>query len=118
VEDRLLFEPVPDRWRIGYTRNLVDPYNQNVLKGDYPILGQNTFLVFTGISDTLIDGHSLPTPSGVSAANANSLGFFGGNKQLFIQQNLFLRFELYHGDTAFKPLIGSSRLRRCSILIM
>jgi hypothetical protein len=21
----------------------VDPYNQNVLKGDYPILGQNTF---------------------------------------------------------------------------
>jgi hypothetical protein len=104
VEDRLLFEPVPDRWRIGYQRNIVDPYNQNVLKGDYPIPGtQNTFFVFTGISDTLVDGHSLPTPSGVSAANANSLGFFGGNQQLFLQQNLFLRFELYHGDTAFKP---------------
>jgi hypothetical protein len=39
VEDRLLFEPVPDRWRIGYQRNIVDPYNQNVLKGDYPIPG-------------------------------------------------------------------------------
>jgi hypothetical protein len=104
VEDRLLFEPVPDRWRIGYKRNIVDPYNQNVLKGDYPIPGtQNTFFVFTGISDTLVEVHSLPTPSGVSAANADSIGFFGGNRQIIFRQNLLLRFELYHGDTAFKP---------------
>ena len=45
VEDRLIFEPVPDRWRIGYKRNIIDPYNQNILKGDYPIPGtQNLFL--------------------------------------------------------------------------
>ena len=25
-----------------------DPYNQNVLKGDYPIIGQHTFLNLTG----------------------------------------------------------------------
>jgi hypothetical protein len=43
VEDRLLFEPVPDRWRIGYKSNIVDLYNQNILKGDYSIPGtQNT----------------------------------------------------------------------------
>src|SRR5215471_6586231 len=34
---------------LGESGNCWDPYNQNVLKGDYPILGQNTFLVFTGI---------------------------------------------------------------------
>ena len=85
VEDRLLFDPVPDRWRIGYKRNIVDPYNQNVLKGDYPIPGtQNTFFVFTGTSDTLVEVHSLPTPSGVSAANADSIGFFGRNRQLVL----------------------------------
>jgi hypothetical protein len=103
VEDRLLFEPVPDRWRIVYKRNILDPYNQNILKGDYPILGQNTFLVFTGTSDTLADWHTLPTPSGVSAARPNSFGFFGRNQQFFFRENLLLRFELYHGDTAFKP---------------
>ena len=104
VEDRLLFEPVPDRWRIGYKRNIIDPYNQNILKGDYPIPGtQNTFFVFTGISDTLVEGRSLPTPSGVSAAEFDRLGFFGGNAQLAFRENLLLRFELYRGDTAFKP---------------
>ena len=61
LEDRLIFEPVLDRWRIGYKRNIVDPYNQNVLKGDYPIPGtQNLFFVFTGISDTLAEVRSLP----------------------------------------------------------
>ena len=76
VEDRLIFEPVLDRWRIGYKRNLLDPYNQNVLKGDYPIPGtQNLFFVFTGISDTLAEVRSLPIPSGVSAARADSYWF-------------------------------------------
>ena len=78
LEDRLIFEPVLDRWRIGYKRNIPDLYNQNVLKGDYPIPGtQNLFFVFTAISDTLAEGRSLPIPSGVSAARADSIGFFG-----------------------------------------
>ena len=104
LEDRLIFEPVLDRWRIGYKRNIVDPYNQNILKGDYPIPGtQNLFFVFTGISDTLAEVRSLPTPSGVSAARADSIGFFGKNRQVVFRENLLLRFELYSGDTAFKP---------------
>ena len=104
VEDRLIFEPVQDRWRIGYKRNIWDPYNQNILKGDYPIPGtQNLFFVFTGISDTLAEVRSLPIPSGVSAENADSFGFFGDNRQVIFRENLLLRFELYSGDTAFKP---------------
>ena len=96
LEDRLIFEPVLDRWRIGYKRNLLDPYNQNVLKGDYPIPGtQNLFFVFTGISDTLAEVRSLPIPSGVSAARADSIGFFGDNRQIIFRENLLLRFELY-----------------------
>jgi hypothetical protein len=104
LEDRLIFEPVLDRWRIGYKRNILDPYNQNVLKGDYPIPGtQNLFFVFTAISDTLAEGRSLPVPSGVSAARADSIGFFGDGGQVIFRENLLLRFELYRGDTAFKP---------------
>ena len=57
------FVPVEDRWRIGYPAwdrydrghpitddypympgRLLDPFNLNVFKGDYPILGQHTFL--------------------------------------------------------------------------
>ena len=39
----------------------------------------------------------------MSAANADSIVFFGRNRQLIFRENLLLRFELYHGDTAFKP---------------
>ena len=54
------FFPVPDRWRMGfpdwnrYTKGSpLNPYQQNVLKGDYPIsVGGNTFLQMTAVSDT------------------------------------------------------------------
>lgn len=102
-EDRLRFAPLPDRWRMLPHSNLLDPYRQNLLKGDYPIIGQNTFLVFTAISDSLAQGQTLPVPSGVSTARANSFPFFGDNQQLVLRENLLARFELYRGDTAFKP---------------
>ena len=39
------FVPVPDRWRImeslGLNTPWYDPYNQNVLKGDKPIIGED-----------------------------------------------------------------------------
>src|SRR5207237_2998836 len=60
------FVPMADRWRLGFPQwdrydkghphiddypyvpgHWYDPYNQNVLKGDYPILGQHTFLHLT-----------------------------------------------------------------------
>ncbi len=98
-----VFLPVPDRWRIGYERNIFNPYKQNVLKGDYPILGDHIFFIFTGISDTLAEFRQLPVPSGVSSARSGSSKFFGRDNQFFFRQNLFFRFELLEGDTAFKP---------------
>src|SRR3954470_12608998 len=69
------FLPIPDRWRIGgppETRfnsevgayggtrtGPLDPYKQNVLKGDYPIIGQDIFLSISAISDTLFETRRL-----------------------------------------------------------
>jgi len=98
------FVPTPDRWTsLFYRSNLIDPYNQNILKGDYPIIGQDIFFIFTGISDTLYEFREIPIPAGVSAQRPESAGFFGNDNQNFFRQNIFLRFELVKGDTAFKP---------------
>src|SRR5205807_933392 len=38
-----------------------DPYNQNVLKGDYPIIGQHTFLDVSASNLTLVEPRTIPT---------------------------------------------------------
>src|SRR4051812_8095728 len=88
------FVPIPDRWRIGFPtgyrpemggfRHYYDPYNQNVLKGDYPIWGNDKFLEIIATSDTLFETRRLPTPSGVSSREANSIDFFGQGKQFLV----------------------------------
>jgi hypothetical protein len=112
------FVPIMDRWRIGlpnwnrYERPLEapyvrgkwwDPYNQSVIKGDYPIFGQNIFMNLSAISDTLFEVRRLPTASGVSAKNPGSADVFGGGDQQFLNQNFIVSLELFKGDTAFKP---------------
>ncbi len=104
------FTPYPDRWRIvppPYELSVhgspLDPYNQNTLKGDRPIFGQDIFLTVTGVSDTLLEYRTLPTPSGASAASPNSMNFFGDSTQFFINQNFSLSLDLFKGRTAFKP---------------
>ncbi|HEY7086475.1 MAG TPA: hypothetical protein VH518_00220 [Tepidisphaeraceae bacterium] len=105
------FLPIPDRWRIGipapYIQNVrghvYDPYNQNILKGDYPIFGNDKFLNITLTSDTLLEARRLPTPSGVSSVRPGSLDFFGSGKQYFINQNFILSMSLFQGDAGYKP---------------
>lgn len=105
------FLPLPDRWRIGlppdYIQNVrgrpLDPYNLNVLKGDYPILGQDKFFIATLTSDTLFEARRLPVPSGVSALRPDSIEFFGQGDQLFANQNFILTLELFKGDTVYRP---------------
>jgi hypothetical protein len=110
--------PSPDRWRLGFPEwdretgyeapyhrgRWWDPYNQNVVKGDYPIFGQNTFFNITGTSETLAEPRRLYVPSNVSSADPLSEPFFGRGEQFFLNQNLTLSFNLFHGDTAFKPI--------------
>jgi hypothetical protein len=105
------FVPVPDRWRsivpppyeLYVKSRSKNPYYQNPLKGDYPIWGQNTFLIFTGTLESFTEVSQVPTPSGVSTSDPNSQKFFGEGERFAILGNVKLTFELYHGQTAFRP---------------
>ena len=116
------FVPMEDRWRLGFTpwdrygrgHPLIDDYpyvegdrwdsyNQNVLKGDYPIIGQHTFLNITAQSESLFNLRQVPTPSGESTANPGEGEFFGNPNQFAFQENLILSLDLTHGDSSFKP---------------
>jgi hypothetical protein len=118
-----IFNVVPNRWALNqpdYRRYLqkgeypyskphwYDPFNRNRFKGDEPIwpevLGQQIFLNFTASSETFFDGRRVPSPSGVSAAEPGSSGFFGRGEQAFFDQTLRLSFDLFHGDASFKPV--------------
>ena len=107
--------PMPDWQRYGkrgefpYVKGRWwDPFNRNRLKGDEPIwpskLGQRTFFNFTGSSDTFIDARRLPVPSNVSAARPGSEEFFSKGGQGFLVEVLRFSFDLFHGDTAFRPV--------------
>ena len=118
-----VFDELPDRWHAempNYRRysvkgefpyvqgHLLDPFNRNILKGDYPIwpevLGRQTFLNITAASNTFIDGKSLPIPTGVSAENPGSTTFFGKGGLFFLDQTFRVSFDLFHGDTSFRPV--------------
>jgi hypothetical protein len=113
---------VRDRWRAGFpeydrygdrggrgrdipfTRGRWwDPYNQSVLKGDYPIKGNELFMVLSATSTTAIEQRRAPTPSDVSSDEPGSGEFFGQPEQLAASETVQLSFELFHGDTTFKP---------------
>jgi len=94
----------PRARKIGTRGATLDPYNKNLIKGDYPIRGTDTFLVVTGISDTLVESRTLPTPSGVGSARPASFTFFGKNDQNLILENLILTADLFEGDTTFQPV--------------
>lgn len=117
--DDKVFVPMRDRWKYDwpdYRRygppgeypfvkgKFFDPFNQNRLKGDAPIIGQQTFLNLNFTSDTSADGRMLPVGSGISAASPGSSPFFGGFGQFAGSENLSFSFDLFHGDTAFRPV--------------
>ncbi|HXQ71373.1 MAG TPA: carboxypeptidase-like regulatory domain-containing protein [Pyrinomonadaceae bacterium] len=121
-EDKLNERETPDRWRITFPeydrygdrgargRDIPfkrgrwwDPYNQNVLKGDYPIKGDKLFMILTAVSATNVEQRRAPTPSGVSSVNPISGEFFGRPEQFAAAETLQFSFELFHGDTTFKP---------------
>ncbi|MGB6788401.1 MAG: carboxypeptidase regulatory-like domain-containing protein [Candidatus Acidiferrales bacterium] len=114
-----VFQPEADRWdvtmpewsRYGhggeypYTHgHWWDPFNRNKWKGDYPIIGNYTFFSFTGTSDTLFDERRVPAPSNVSRAQPGTSDFFGKGEQSFLNQDFRFTFDLFHGDTSFKPV--------------
>ena len=100
--------PVPDRWRIMeafYDENVLDPYNNNnPLKGDKPIIGEDWFFSVIGISDTVAEPRQFPVPVGVSTtARDNSLDTIGSGRTNLFTQTFITEFVLLKGDTAYKP---------------
>ena len=114
-----------DRWRIGYPfwdrydrgnrldddypfelGKIADPFNQNVLKGDYPIIGQNTFLELTATAFGIYEGRGLPTQTTPFESTARPFeeNFFGRQGQFFFLHNTILSIDLFHGNAAFKPV--------------
>jgi hypothetical protein len=88
-----VFLAMPDRWNVAmpewsrygrsgeypYVRasHWWDPFNRNMLKGDVPIFGQQTFLNITATADTLVDERRVPATSNISSARPGSSDFFG-----------------------------------------
>jgi hypothetical protein len=112
----------PDRWRVVFPeydrygdrgargRDIPfkkgrwwDPYNQSVIKGDYPVKGDKLFMILSAVSTTAVDQRRAPTPSDISSVDPLSAEFFGRPEQLAASETLQLSFELFHGDTTFKP---------------
>jgi hypothetical protein len=117
--------PVEDRWRIGFPEwdrygrghaidedspytegHWWDPFNQNVLKGDYPLIGQHTFLDITATNFTELQARQLPTGTTPfeSTQRPGSEEFFGRPDERNVEQYFRLSFDLFHGDAGFKPV--------------
>jgi Carboxypeptidase regulatory-like domain len=111
-----------DRWRIGFPeydrygdkgargrdipfkRNRWwNPYDQNVIKGDYPIIGNDYFLILSAASTSQLEIRRTPSASNVSANNPGSTYFFGRPESLSFNQTLQFSFEFFKGQTTFKP---------------
>ena len=111
-----------DRWRLGFPeydrygdrggrgRDIPftkgrwwNPYNQSVLKGDYPIKGNDIFMVLSATSTTTVEQRRAPTPSDVSSDEPGSAEFFGQPEQFAASETIQVSFELFHGNTVFKP---------------
>jgi hypothetical protein len=118
------FVPIEDRWRIGFPEwdrygnghppvddypyirgNWWDPFNENVLKGDYPLMGQNVFLSITASSRTFAEYHEVPiaTTPFESTARPVTEPFFGRPNQFLLEQYFVLSFDIFQGDAAFRP---------------
>lgn len=127
--------PVPDRWRImnslcpakGADQSLftvfpnlqhvchgkLDPYNQNLLKGDLPLVegkrpgflkGDDWFFSASAISDTVLEPRTFPIPVGVQTTERpQSLDVFGKDASYVFSQTVIANFGLTKGNTAFKP---------------
>ena len=102
--------PMEDRWRLGFPAwdrykftpdypysidypyqlgHWWDPFNQSVLKGDYPIIGQHTFLNVTGINRGIAEGRQLPTATTPFESTARPF-----QEEFFGRPNQFVSPEL------------------------
>src|SRR4029077_1262452 len=63
-----------------------------------------TFFTFTGVSDTQLEHRNLPVPVAPSSARPLSESFFGRGDQYLPASTTRASFDLFRGDTAFRPV--------------
>ena len=80
-----------------------NPYEQNVLKGDKPIFGDDYFMILSGVSTSQIEIRRTPSGNNVSSNEPNSNNFFGRPESLSFNQTIQLSFEFFKGQTVFQP---------------
>ncbi len=125
------FVPVVDRWRGGYPRwdrygpdhsvfcggdpfeedapyargAWYNPYRQNLLKGDYPIYGQHTFINLAAIAFYSFEFRQVPTATTPFESTEDPFEeqFFGNPDQFFIRNDYRFAIDVIHGDAGFKP---------------
>jgi len=86
------------------TPKVFNPYQQSILKGDVPVIGQDIFTDITIKNFTLTEFRKLPTVAGISTAAPTSSEFFGRDEQFFISNDTSLSIDIFKGETAFKPV--------------
>ncbi|MEJ7623819.1 MAG: carboxypeptidase-like regulatory domain-containing protein [Pyrinomonadaceae bacterium] len=113
---------VRDRWRLGFPEydrygdrgargrdvpfrrgRWFNPYDQNVIKGDIPIVGDDYFLILSGVSTTGVELRRTPSGNNVSSANPDSNNFFGRPESFSFSETIQLSFEFFKGQTVFRP---------------
>jgi hypothetical protein len=112
---------VRDRWRIAFPEydrygdfnrgrdipfrkgQWYNPYDQSVLKGDYPIFGQKVFMILSAVDTVVVQQQRTPIPSNVSSARPGSAEFFGKPEVLAVNHIAQLTFEMFSGDSTFRP---------------
>lgn len=111
------YRPDLDRWRVlddtgqRITKpSILDPYNQNILKGDIPIIGDHTFFVFTGVFDFTLDTRrNLDFKRRRGTPLVGGAAFQGDN--VVTKTEFTPSFELFHGDTVFQPKDWAIKIR-------
>ena len=91
--------PVQDRYRVGlptwdrYVYGSVwDPYNTNVLKGDYPIIeGSELFFSLQGVNELF------------AQSRKRSGGNVGTNEDTQLRERFFFTTDLFKNDNTFTP---------------
>ncbi len=113
---------VRDRWRIGFPEydrygdkgargrdvpfrkgKWYNPYDQNILKGDKPVIGNDYFVILSAASTTGVEIRRTPSGNNVSTADPNSNNFFGRPESLSLNQTVQVSFEFFKGQTVFRP---------------
>ena len=80
-----------------------NPYDQNILKGDLPVIGNDYFMILSAVSTTGVELRRTPSSTNVSSANPNSNNFFGRPESFSFSETLQVSFELFKGQTVFRP---------------